>query len=320
MKKFINMLLIGAILISTLAGCANQSNESTSESINLDSKKIAIIRNLIEDDHTTQFIAGATEQGEAEGYKVDSFISGGDDEKTKTLIKDAIKNGYGGIILSHGKQEYSTDLLTQAIEKGIKVVTFDTIFEKQIPSITQTMQNDSQLAELSLGALIENIEAPANIVKIWYSGGMRPFDLRNEIYTQMELDGKIKTIGEVNLRNLSNVQADVESALSKILQSGEKIDGVWAAWDEMAKGALTTLNKANKTDIKLVSIDISEKDKELMEKNSTVWTATAAVDAHMIGAENMKLVIKKLKGKETNPRVVFDGKLYKIIDGKVKEQ
>ncbi|MEG0663620.1 MAG: substrate-binding domain-containing protein, partial [Clostridia bacterium] len=125
---------------------------------------------------------------------------------------------------------------------------------------------------------------------------------------------------EVNLRNLSNVQADVESALSKILQSGEKIDGVWAAWDEMAKGALTTLNKANKTDIKLVSIDISEKDKELMEKNSTVWTATAAVDAHMIGAENMKLVIKKLKGKETNPRVVFDGKLYKIIDGKVKEQ
>lgn len=300
MKKTISLLLTSVLLMGALAGCGAGK------------KKIAIIRNLIEDDHTTQFIAGAAEQGETEGYQVDSFISGGDDEKTKSLMEDAIKKGYDGIILSHGKEDYAYDLVKKATDKGIKVVTFDTVFKEPIEGVTQTTQNDKQLAELSLGALINGFEAPVKIVKIWYSGGMLPFDNRNAVYQQMEKEGKIKTVGEIDLKNLSNVQGDVETELSKLLASGVKIDGVWGSWDEMAKGALAALNKAKKTDIRLVSIDISDKDRELMQENSKVWTATAAVDAYMIGTANMKLIIKKLNGEKTEATELFEGDLYNL--------
>lgn len=309
MKKYLLYGLTAVFSLALLSGCRAKENQS-----------VAVIRNLVQDDHTVQFLEGAVEEGEREGYTVDTFVSGGDDEKTQELLEDAIDKNYAGIILSHGKESYSYELLTKAADKGIQIVTFDTVVKGDIDGLTQTAQNDRQLAELSLTELAANFEKPARVVKIWYSGGLLPFDNRNALYQQMEEDGLIRTVGEIDLSNLDNVQGDVETALAGLLGDGVEIDGVWASWDEMAKGALAALTKAQRTDIKLVSIDISEADIALMEQNSTIWQATAAVDAKMIGMENMKLLIDKLKGKETESIVLFDGALYTIQDGKVTER
>lgn len=45
------------------------------------SKKIAVLRNMTSSDHTTQFFAGAVDEGEKLGYTVDTFMSDGDDVK-----------------------------------------------------------------------------------------------------------------------------------------------------------------------------------------------------------------------------------------------
>lgn len=280
-------------------------------------KRVAVIRNLDRDDHTVQFLQGATEAGEVAGFAVHTFISGGSDEKTVELLDNAINRGYDGIILSHGKQDYSYDLLKKASDKGIELVTFDTVVSGEIEGLTQTGQNDKQLAELSLNELIDGMEKPTKLVKIWYSGGMLPFDTRNAVYEQMKADGLIETAGEIDLAELTDVQGDVQSALAALLKEGIEIDGIWATWDEMAKGALKALNSAGRTDIKLVSIDISDADIVLMQKHDDVWQATAAVDAKMLGKENMKLLIKKINGEETAPSVLYDGALYAVQNGKV---
>lgn len=308
MKKFLLFGLMTALSLALLSGCGVKEKQS-----------IAVIRNLVQDDHTVQFLEGAVEEGEQAGYTVDTFVSGGDDEKTQELLEDAIDKNYAGIILSHGKDSYSYELLKKAADKGIQLVTFDTVVNGDINGLTQTAQNDRQLAELSLTELAADFEKPAKIVKIWYSGGLLPFDNRNALYQQMEADGLIQTVGEIDLADLDDVQGDVEAALTKLLHDDVDMDGVWASWDEMAKGALEALTKVQRTDIKLVSIDISATDRKLMEENSAIWQATAAVDAKMIGAENMKLLIDKLKGKQTEPTVLFEGTLYTIQDGKVTE-
>lgn len=307
MKKYLLISLAAVFSLALLQGCGAKENKS-----------VAVIRNLVQDDHTVQFLEGAVEEGERAGYTVDTFVSGGDDEKTQELLEDAIEKNYAGIILSHGKESYSYELLKKAADKGIQVVTFDTVVNGDIDGLTQTAQNDRQLAELSLTELAADFEKPAKVVKVWYSGGLLPFDNRNAFYQQMEAEGLIQTVGEIDLSDLGNVQGDVETALGELLQEGVEMDGVWASWDEMAKGALAALTKAQRTDIKLVSIDISAADRELMEQNSDIWQATAAVDAKMIGEENMKLLINKLKGEQNEPTVLFEGTLYTIQDGSVK--
>lgn len=328
MKKRVSFGL-AALCLALLAGCGAQQTQQTPQTQETQQtqqaqetpqkQSVAVIRNLVQDDHTVQFLEGAVQEGERAGYTVDTFVSGGDDAKTQQLLQDAIDKGYAGIILSHGKQDYSYDLLRQAADKGIQLVTFDTVVSHDIDGLTQTTQNDKQLAELSLTELAADFDKPAKVVKIWYSGGMLPFDNRSALYQQLEAEGLIQTVGEIDLADLDDVQGDVETALDALLREDIEIDGVWASWDEMAKGALAALTKAQRTDIKLVSIDISAADRELMEQNSDIWQATAAVDAKMIGTENMKLLISKLNGEQTEPTVLFDGALYTIQDGKVTE-
>lgn len=43
--------------------------------------RIAVIRNLGSDDNTTQFVAGAIQEGKKLGFKVSAFLSNGDDAK-----------------------------------------------------------------------------------------------------------------------------------------------------------------------------------------------------------------------------------------------
>ncbi|PYA57931.1 sugar ABC transporter substrate-binding protein, partial [Serratia marcescens] len=70
--------------------------------------RIAVIRNLGSDDNTTQFLAGAIQEGRKLGFKVDTFLSNGDDARFQDFVNQAISQKYDGIILSQGRAPYST--------------------------------------------------------------------------------------------------------------------------------------------------------------------------------------------------------------------
>ncbi len=89
------------------------------------SKKIAVLRNMTSSDHTTQFFAGAVDEGEKLGYTVDTFMSDGDDVKMQNLMDQALNQDYDIWIVSHANEGYQFDYLSKAVEKGIKVVGFD---------------------------------------------------------------------------------------------------------------------------------------------------------------------------------------------------
>lgn len=266
--------------------------------------KIGVIRNLPSDDHTTQFLDGARSEGESFGFTVDTYISDGDDARFQDLVAQAIQRNYDGLIISHGKDSYSYDMIKPALEQGIEVVTFDTIAVKDgesLEGITSTQQDDFMLAEMSLDEIVAFHEGdgPAKVLKITI-GGIPPLDNREVIYRQYEEEGLIETVDVLGPQNMDNVQSDVSAAVDAALSRyGEgEIDFIWAAWDELAKGAYISLKNNNRTDIKLVSIDISNQDINFMTEEGSVWISTAAVDPHLIGKMNMRLLAKRLAGEE----------------------
>jgi simple sugar transport system substrate-binding protein len=84
------------------------------------------------------------------------------------------------------------------------------------------------------------------------------------------------------------------------------VDAIWAPYDEFAKGCIDALEEAGRTDIKLVSIDISNDDIKLMLEHSEVWTATVAVDPRLIGIVNMRLLAAKFAGETTPELYTFE--------------
>ncbi len=280
--------------------------------------KVAVIRNLPSDDHTKQFLDGARSEGESFGFKVDTFIADNDDAKFQELVAQAIAKGYDGLIISHGKKDYSYDMLKPAVDKGIKVVTFDTVIEKDgqgLPEITRTFQDDFALARLSLG-VINEVADPARIIKLWWGPGVPPLDRRETVYKPLEEEGHLITLETIGPTNFQDVQGDIAAKVGAVLPKYPEgtIDAIWGSWDEMAKGAYTALKDAGRKDIKLVSIDISNQDINLMREPGSVWIATAAVDPKLIGIVDMRLLAKKFAGEETPDEYDLEAKLIRQSD------
>ncbi|MDF7660630.1 sugar ABC transporter substrate-binding protein [Erwiniaceae bacterium L1_54_6] len=262
--------------------------------------RIAIIRNLGSDDNTTQFVAGAIQQGRKLGFKVSTFLSNGDDARFQDFVSQAISQKYDGIILSHGKEPYSTALVKRIADAGIKVSVFDTPVDTPVNGVTVTAQNDASLAQESLGQLIKDFNGKANIVKLWVAG-FPAMDRRQVVYEKLMKENpgihQLESIGAVS----SDVQGDTANKIGAILAKYPKgkIDAIWGSWDAFSQGAYKALQENGRTEIKLYSIDVSNQDLQLMHEKNSPWVQTVAVDPKTIGAVNMRLVANKIAGENT---------------------
>ena len=281
--------------------------------------KVAVIRNLPSDDHTKQFLDGARTEGESFGMVVDTFIADNDDAKFQELVAQAIIKGYDGLIISHGKADYSYDMLKPAVDAGIQVVTFDTVIEKDgetLPTITTTFQDDFALAELSLNEIAALTDGPEKVIKLWWGPGVPPLDRRETVYAPMEAAGELETLEVIGPTNFQDVQGDISAKVGAILAKYPEgtIDAIWGSWDEMAKGAYTALKDAGRTDITLISIDVSNQDMNLMREEGSVWASTAAVDPGLIGIVDMRLLAMQFAGDETPDNYDLEARLVKASD------
>ena len=352
MKKLVVLVLAVAMLVTVFAGCTaapaasesastapsesaaapSESAETPSESAAAGGdatipegvqggKKIAVVRNLANGDHTQQFLAGCVSEGEALGFTVDTFVTDGDDAKTQQTVAQCIQKDYDGIIVSHGQLSYSYEMLKPAADKGMVISTFDTMPFKDgnadnelLAGVTSTSQDDQKLATLSLTDMIETVnKKPCKILKTFMGPGVPPLDRRNEVYTKMEGEGLIETLETIAPSDSANARGDMTTKTAAILPKYPEgsVDAIWGCYDELAKGVLQALNDAGRKDIPMFTIDISNDDINLMLENPDVWISTAAVDPKLIGIANMRLIALKLAGEETPDYYTLDAQLVK---------
>ncbi|HGM6886243.1 TPA: sugar ABC transporter substrate-binding protein [Serratia marcescens] len=264
------------------------------------SVRIAVIRNLGSDDNTTQFLAGAIQEGRKLGFKVDTFLSNGDDARFQDFVNQAISQKYDGIILSQGRAPYSTELVKRIAAAGIAAAAFDTDVSGSVPGVTVSQQDDASLANASFGQLVKDFNGQANIIKLWVAG-FPPMERRQAAYQQLlkQHPGihELESIGAVS----SDVQGDTANKVGAVLAKYPKgkIDAIWGTWDAFTQGAYKALKENGRTEIKLYSIDISNQDLQLMREAGSPWQVSVAVDPKLIGAVNVRLVANKIAGEST---------------------
>lgn len=311
MRKSLVILMAVCLM---LTGCAAPKATGTS-STSGEQQKIAVVANSATDDHCIQLVEGFQTEGEALGYKVDIFLSNNDDAKFQELFEQCVQNNYVGIYVTHGKADYSYDLLKPAVDKGIKIVGFDTSAVKdgvQLAGATLTQQNDHLLAQLSLDEICNLIpNRPVRILKLWFGPGEPPLDRREEIYKQYEEEGKIQTLEVVGPTDWNDVIGSVANSISAMLPKYPvgTVDAVWASWDELAKGVYKACDEAGRDDLIMVAIDVSNQDLNFMREEGSIWKATAAVDPVLIGRIGMRLMAMKLHGDETPDTYQLEPKL-----------
>ena len=287
--------------------------------------KVAIVRNLTIGDFALQYLESCRAEGHAMGFIVDSYVLSGDDEYCRQFLARIAAADYDGLIFSLGGADFSYNYFLPAMDKKIKIVTFDNLpyrdddpRKELLLGVTATAQDDEGLAEISLKALIdcfasgtENDGLPVRLVSIIARPGIPPMDNRSAVYERFIREGRIVEAARITPPDFAYARSGIREALINVLAQFPPgtVDAIWAPYDEFAKGCFDALDETGRREIKLASIDISNDGFRLMLDHADQWIASAATDPSIAGVVNMRLLAAKLAGENTPAVHIFDARL-----------
>lgn len=314
MKKLLALLLVTFLILSCgscLGEAADGETADFPEVFKDADIKIAVIRNDGSSDHCSQMFQGAVMRGESFGFQVDTMITNSDDVRFQDLVQQCIESDYDALFLTHGKQEYSYDLVQKVVEAGIPVVTFDTLpydADGNAPEgVTVMQQDDYSLARDSLDALIQYCQeelgvTTPKIITNFYGPGVPPLDRRNEILTEYVEAGKVELIDTVVATDPTNYIGDFQAKFAAMLNKYPtgSFDAFWSVADVYCQGCYLAAEDVGRLgEFPFFSIDASTTDIEYMRRENSPWMTCSAVDAALIGDVGVRILAKKLAGEET---------------------
>lgn len=309
-------ILFGLVLAILLSGC-QPKGEATAEDADsetpeaaadhpLSGKNVALIMQQNLGTFSAQYIAGVEEQVAKFGGSVTVFTSDGDLAKMASNLDASINQGFDAILIDHGTKEALNQGVERAVEQDIPVVAFDAGVE--VDGVVSLEQGDQLMAELTLEKLAADHGGEANIVKIW-TAGFAPMERRQVAYEQFLADNpgiqEVTAFGAATQNTALDTQAQMEAVLKQYPEEGE-ITAVWAAWDEFAKGAVRAIEQAGREDIKVYSIDMSDEDLQMIQKDGSPWAASAAVDPEDIGRIQVRYAYQLIGGETPEEQVTLE--------------
>lgn len=317
MKKHSYLILLTLLFISSLLVACQPKEVTGAEEKNSDDnvetsehelagKKVALILQQNLGTFSAQYIAGVKEQTEKFGGSVTVFNAEGDLAKMASNLDAAINQGADAILIDHGTKEALNQGVEKAVKQGIPVVAFDAGVD--VEGVVSLEQGDQLMAEVTLQKLSDDNNGEANIVKIW-TAGFAPMERRQVAYEQFLNKNpgikEVATFGAATQNTALDTQAQMEAILKQYPNEGD-ITAVWAAWDEFAKGAVRAIEQAGRTDIKVYSIDMSDEDLQMIQKDGSPWVASAAVDPADIGRIQVRYAYQLINGEKPEEKVVLE--------------
>ncbi len=310
-KAWIGFAVMIAASLVLAAGCSKSSDDAVKSPVA--GKKVAYIMQLAPSDIFRMWSQSAKETAEALGMEYSEFFCGVSDALWRDTVLQCAEDGFDGLLLSHGGQDYAYAFLTEVLTQypNLKVATFDTPFrdesgqERKIEGVTQFFQQDAGLAEILLqyilyGLYPEKAAAgePVNIMKVWVGPNFNsPFDRREAGYAKYESAGLINTLETIGPSDFSDAEASMKEVAAATLakyRPGE-IDAFWCCYDYYANGVYAALTEGG-YDIPMVSVDISNADIDKMASPNSPWKACATTNWHYNGEFGIRVLALELAG------------------------
>lgn len=309
MKKLLS-LLCAAVLVLTSAACASDAAASP-----LAGRRVAYVMQMASSEIFQLWSDAAQQTAQSLGMEYQAFFCDGSHQAWQDTIVQCAQQGYDGLLLSHGGQDYAYSFLQGLLEDypQLKIVTFDTLFldpqgqEQKLPGVTQFFQQDGQIAELLLSYICQELYPdktasgqPVNILKVWAGPGtLAAFDRRQEGYARYEEQGLIATVETIAPQSAAgaDAQASMAQVAAQALARYEagQIDAIWCCYDLYARGVYEALVQSG-CQIPLVSADICDADLAMMAQQDSPWMACATTNWSLNGEFGMRVLALELAG------------------------
>lgn len=307
--------VIGAVTTLALTGCSRGGpGAGGSTSSGGSGKKTAtLIMSTLNNPFFVSVKNGAQAQAAKSGVKLSVQNANNSDSTALNLATTAISKQVGALIIDPVSSQSATSSVKQANGAGIPVLAFDR--RPEGGKLSSFIGYDAiQAGRNSADALAKSLKGKGKVVEIQGLLGTNVAQDRSKGFQeQIKKYPGIKTVARQAANFDRSKGLDV---MTNVLQAHPDIDGVYAANDEMAMGALAAL-KARHLDgkVKLVGNDgIADALAAIQEGR---MYATNAESPYALGQKVVKLAGATVGGKKVAAEETLEGEL--VTKDNVKE-
>ncbi|MCT7378318.1 sugar ABC transporter substrate-binding protein [Chelativorans salis] len=264
---------------------------------------VAVLTPYLSSVATNEMVETFTTESEAKGWTVNVLDTRGDFQQLASRIEDVTNAGVDAIVLVSVDPNQVGDQVAGAAEKGIPVFALDGALADGVSANITT--DNFALGTILSDYLFESLGGEGDIVKFFHSAhpGVRQRELALD--KALEENPNIKVIAEHYVQVPGPIDNARQAMETFIRQHGEAIDGVWAAWDEPAIGALLALQSdMPDSDIVIAGIDGNPQAVDLIGQ-CTNLVATVRQDFPGIARAAVEEIETVLDGGEPSSKEIF---------------
>ena len=286
MKKIIALLLV-AVLAFSMVGCRIViDGEETAAAVTNGSIGLSV--STQNNPFFVTLVEGAQEMANKLGVKMTVADAGDDAAKQTSDIEDLVSSGISVLIVNPVDSDAVTGAVEAAKAKGIKVIAVDRAVNNV--EIDCSIASDNVMgAELATQFIVDTLGEGAVVAELEGVTGASAAIDRSAGFHNVA-DEKL-TVAVSQTANFD--RAEGMAVMENMLQSNPDIQGVFAANDEMALGAVEAVSGAGK-DILVVGFDATDDAIEAIKAGR--MGATIAQQPALIGSTAVENAVKLING------------------------
>ncbi|MEK4023724.1 substrate-binding domain-containing protein [Sporosarcina sp. FSL W7-1283] len=307
MKKLISMLAV-LLTLALLVGCSmddEASGKSEKEKGPNDKLKVGLSMNTLNNPFFVAVKEGA--EAQAKEQDIDIVVTDAQNDPGKQLadVENLLQQNIDILIIDPADSDAIAQAVKKANDSDIPVFTVDR--QSNGGDVATHIGFDAiKSGNIAGNYMSETLGGKGNIVEIQGILGTNVGQLRSEGFNQIvEENPDFKVIA----RQSANFdRGEAMKVMEDILQANKEIDGVYAANDEMALGALAAIEAAGRVD-EIVLIGCDAIDPSMDAIRAGKMNATIAEPPFFLGKEAIDTAIKISDGEDVEKEVILDSNL-----------
>ncbi len=264
---------------------------------------VAVLTPYLSSVATNEMVETFRADAEAKGWTVNVVDTRGDFQQLASRVEDLTNAGVAAIVLVSVDPNQIGDQVAAAAENGIAVFSLDGAVA---PGVVANITTDNfALGQILSAYLFEQLGGEGNIVKFFHSA--HPGVRQRELALDEALAGNsnVSVIAEHYVQVPGPIDNSRQAMETFLRQHGGAINGVWAAWDEPAIGALLAIQSdMPDADIVIAGIDGNPQAVELIGQ-CTNLRATVRQDFPAIAHAAVAAIEGVLAGEEPVSSEIF---------------
>jgi simple sugar transport system substrate-binding protein len=256
--------------------------------------RIKVVRLSATDDDAELWFDGAAFEADRLGVNATFSDAQGDAERQAIDMQSAIDAQPQVIVIDRGAPETMQPLVADALDAGIKVVTFG--LDPGDDRASEVVIDDEELAQQIIDTLVDEIGGAGDVIYV-YAPGEASVDRRDAVWrATLEQHPGIAVVAQVGQTPADSADA-IATGVADALQANPDTVAVVALSDEWARGAAQAVMDLDLQDaVHIYGAGIVEADIAAMIADGSPWVAAASTDPYAVGAVTLRCSVVGAQG------------------------